>query len=47
MTFLILIWKGTKYFKRKIKYDEIQNDGIAEAFIEFAKYENFSFWNEE
>lgn len=33
-----------EYFKRKIKYDEIQNDGIAEAFIEFAKYENFSFW---
>ena len=36
-----------EYFKRKIKYDEIQNDGIAEAFIEFAKYENFSFWAEE
>ena len=39
--------RETEYFKRKIKYDEIQNDGIAEAFIEFAKYENFSFWNEE
>lgn len=36
-----------EYFKRKIKYDEIQNDGIAEAFIEFAKYEDFSFWAEE
>ena len=39
--------RETEYFKRKIKYDEIQNDGIVEAFIEFAKYENFSFWNEE
>ena len=39
--------RETEYFKRKIKYDEIQNDGIAEAFIEFAKYENFSFWAEE
>ena len=33
-----------EYLRRKIKYDKIQNDGIAEAFIEFAKYENFSFW---
>ena len=39
--------RETEYIKRKIKYDEIQNDGIAEAFIEFAKYENFSFWAEE
>lgn len=36
--------RETEYIKRKIKYDEIQNDGIAEAFIEFAQYENFSFW---
>lgn len=39
--------REAEYFKRKIKYDEIQNDGIAEAFIEFAKYEDFSFWAEE
>lgn len=39
--------RETEYIKRKIKYDEIQNDGIAEAFIEFAKYEDFSFWAEE
>lgn len=39
--------RETEYIKRKIKYDEIQNDGIAEAFIEFAKYEDFSFWTEE
>lgn len=39
--------RETEYIKRKIKYDEIQNDGIAEAFIEFAKYEGFSFWAEE
>lgn len=38
--------RETEYIKRKIKYDEIQNDGIAEAFIEFAKYEDFSFWAE-
>lgn len=39
--------REAEYIKRKIKYDEIQNDGIAEAFIEFAKYEDFSFWTEE
>lgn len=39
--------REAEYIKRKIKYDEIQNDGIAEAFIEFAKYEDFSFWAEE
>lgn len=39
--------RETEYIKRKIKYDEIQNDGIAEAFIEFAKYEDFSFWAKE
>lgn len=38
--------REAQYLKRKAKYDEIQRDGIAEAFIEFAKYENFSFWRE-
>lgn len=26
------------------KYKDLQSDGIAEAFIEFAKSENLSFW---
>lgn len=29
------------------KYKTIQSDGIAEAFIDFAKSENLSFWREE
>ncbi|MCW1324642.1 hypothetical protein OLP38_05830 [Campylobacter jejuni] len=28
------------------KYKDLQKDGIAEAFIEFAKAENLSFWKE-
>ena len=28
------------------KYKDLQKDGIAEAFIEFAKSENLSFWKE-
>ena len=35
-----------EYEMRCEKYKTIQSDGIAEAFIEFAKSENLSFWRE-
>lgn len=35
-----------KYKENVEKYKDMQKDGIAEAFIEFAKYENLSFWQD-
>ena len=35
-----------EYEMRCEKYKTIQSDGIAEAFIDFAKSENLSFWRE-
>lgn len=34
------------YQENKTKFDKVQKDGIAEAFIDFAKAENLSFWRE-
>lgn len=39
--------KRTQEYEQKCEaYKDIQKDGIAEAFIEFAKSENLSFWRE-
>ncbi len=35
-----------EYKEKYEKYKDLQKDGIAEAFIEFAKSENLSFWRE-